>query len=84
MRLTPFTHEPVDTETAEELLSRYKLRNIKATKTLAFDPRLWIVTALLPEYREDQYQLGSIKTQCGAGYETHTKAAGSAAHEVWR
>ena len=52
MKLTPFTHEPCDTSTADELLSRYKLRNIQATKTLAFDPRLWIVTAMLPEYRE--------------------------------
>ncbi len=53
MRLTPFSHEPVDTATADELLSRYKLRNIQATKTLAFDQRLWIVTALLPEYRDE-------------------------------
>lgn len=52
MRETWFCHDPVDTETAAELLSRYKLRNIQASKTLAFDPRLWIVTALLPEYRE--------------------------------
>lgn len=52
MRLTPFSHEPVDTNTADELLSRYKLRNIQATKALSFDPRLWIVTAMLPTYRD--------------------------------
>jgi len=50
---TWFTHDPVDTETATELLSRYASRNIKALKTLALDPRLWIVSALLPEFREE-------------------------------
>jgi hypothetical protein len=53
MKLTPFTHDSCDTSTADELLSRYKLRNIQASKALAFDPRLWIVTAILPEYREE-------------------------------
>ncbi|KAB0556203.1 hypothetical protein F7Q90_08480 [Pantoea stewartii subsp. stewartii] len=52
MRITPFVHDACDASTADELLSRYKLRNIQATKSLAFDPRLWIVTAMLPTYRE--------------------------------
>ncbi|MET3817233.1 hypothetical protein ABIB18_004653 [Pantoea sp. UYEF8] len=53
MRMTWFCHEPVDTETANELLSRYASRNIKTQKTLATDPRLWLVSALLPTFREE-------------------------------
>ena len=54
MRETWFTHpDPLDTKTADELLSIYKLRNIQAKKSLAFDPRLWLVSALLPEFREE-------------------------------
>lgn len=54
MRETWFTHpDPVDTETATELLSRYASRNIKTQKTLSADPRLWLVSALLPEFREE-------------------------------
>lgn len=48
-----FTHDPVDTETAAELLSRYASRNIKTQKTLSADPSLWLVSALLPEFREE-------------------------------
>lgn len=46
---TWFVHDPVDSETAAELLSRYASRNIQTQKTLATDPRLWLVSALLPE-----------------------------------
>lgn len=53
MQMTWLCHEPVDTETANELLSRYASRNIKTQKTLATDPRLWLVSALLPEFREE-------------------------------
>lgn len=42
MQMTWFCHEPVDTETANELLSRYASRNIKTQKTLSADPRLWL------------------------------------------
>ena len=52
MKKTWFTHDPVDTETANELLSRYASRNIKTQKTLSADPRLWLVRALLPTFRE--------------------------------
>lgn len=53
MRETWFCHDPVDTETATELLSRYASRNIKTQKTLSADPRLWLVSALLPTFREE-------------------------------
>jgi len=53
--MTWFVHDPVDTDTdtASELLSRYASRNIKTQKTLSADPRLWLVSALLPEFREE-------------------------------
>lgn len=40
MQMTWFVHDPVDTETATELISRYASRNIKTQKTLSADPRL--------------------------------------------
>lgn len=40
MRESWFCHDPVDLDTANELLSRYASRNIKTQKTLATDPRL--------------------------------------------
>lgn len=49
MRQTWFTHDPVNTDTANELLARYAARKIQTRKTLAADPRLWLVSALLPE-----------------------------------
>ncbi|AXF75413.1 hypothetical protein LU604_15495 [Erwinia tracheiphila] len=52
MRKTWFTHDPVDTDTANELLSRYASRNIQTQKTLSTDPRHWIVSALLPEFEQ--------------------------------
>lgn len=36
-------------EEAEALIAAYTSRNIVATKALAHDPRLWIVTVILPE-----------------------------------
>jgi len=56
MQLTWFAHDPVDTETANELLSRYAARKIQTKKTLATDPRLWLVSALLPESRSEPRQ----------------------------
>lgn len=52
MKLTWFSHpEPLDTKTADELISRYTARHVTAKKELAFDPRFWTVSALLPESR---------------------------------
>lgn len=48
MRYSWYCHEPLNTETANELLTSYASRNIQTRKTLATDPRLWIVSALLP------------------------------------
>jgi len=49
MHMTWFTHEPLDSETAASLISSYTARNIQTQKTLAADPRHWLVSALLPE-----------------------------------
>lgn len=49
MRQTPFVYDPMTNEEAEALIAAYTSRNIVATKTLAHDPRLWIVTVILPE-----------------------------------
>lgn len=49
MHITWFTHEPLDSESAASLISSYTARNIQTQKTLAADPRLWLVSALLPE-----------------------------------
>lgn len=50
MKRTWFTHpEPLDTTTANELIQRYTSRQIQTKKTLAFDPKFWLVSALLPE-----------------------------------
>jgi hypothetical protein len=53
MRESWFCHDPVDLDTANELLSRYASRNIKTQKTLSADPRLWLVSALLPTFRNE-------------------------------
>lgn len=53
MKQTWFTHDPVDTDTANELLSRYAARNIQTQKTLAADPCLWLVSAMLPEGKSE-------------------------------
>jgi len=53
MKLTWYTHDAMDAASANELLSRYASRNIKTQKTLSADPRLWLVSALLPEFRNE-------------------------------
>lgn len=62
MRMTWYSHpDALDTKTADELLALYAARQVEAKKTLAFDPRFWTVSALLPESRNEprpskQYQ----------------------------
>jgi len=54
MKTTWFTHpEPMDSITADSLLSQYAARQVQAKKTLAFDPKFWTVSALLPESRHE-------------------------------
>lgn len=56
MKKSWFTHDPLDTDTANELLSLYASRNIQTRKTLALDPRQWLVSALLPEAKSEPRQ----------------------------
>lgn len=53
MKRTWFYHHDVTTAEADELIQRYTLRNVKTSKTLSADPRLWVVAALLPEGRTE-------------------------------
>jgi len=53
MKLTWFYHHGVTTEEANELIQRYTLRNVKTSKTLSANPRLWVVAALLPEGKKE-------------------------------
>ncbi|HEM8614606.1 TPA: hypothetical protein U2Q68_004448 [Citrobacter amalonaticus] len=60
-RLSWFHHPPMTTDEANQLITLYHFRNVKTTKHLSADPRLWIVGALLPEYASEpkgrsQYQ----------------------------
>lgn len=66
MQKTWFTHDPVDTDTANELLSRYAARNIQTQKTLATDPRLWLVSALLPEGKREPRRDTTYEHKCWA------------------
>ncbi|EBS5224471.1 hypothetical protein DRD68_22640 [Salmonella enterica subsp. enterica serovar Montevideo] len=61
MRKTWFYHLNLTTDEANQLITLYHSRNVKTTKHLSADPRLWIVWALLPEYASEpkgrsQYQ----------------------------
>ncbi|EBH2749993.1 hypothetical protein FKG76_19560 [Salmonella enterica subsp. enterica] len=61
MRKTWFYHLNLTTDEANQLITLYHSRNVKTTKHLSADPRLWIVGALLPEYAREpkgrsQYQ----------------------------
>ena len=64
MRQTWFTHDPVDSDTANELLHQYAIRNIQTQKTLATDPRLWLVSALLPESNREPRRDHSYEQRC--------------------
>lgn len=61
MKRTYFYHPPMTTDEANQLITLYHSRNVQTTKHLSADPRLWVVGALLPEYRTEpkgrsQYQ----------------------------
>ncbi|MEB0949296.1 hypothetical protein [Citrobacter sedlakii] len=61
MRKTWFYHLNLTTDEANQLITLYHSRNVKTTKHLSADPRLWIVGTLLPEYASEpkgrsQYQ----------------------------
>ena len=48
MRMTWFHHLNLTTEEATQLIAAYQSRNVKTQRTLSADPRLWVVSALLP------------------------------------
>jgi hypothetical protein len=46
-----FAHTDLTTEEADELVARYREKGVKVEKCLAADPRLWIVSAYLPQQK---------------------------------
>lgn len=61
MRYSWFHHFDLTNEEANQLITAYQSRNVKTQRTLSADPRLWVVSALLPEYASElngrsQYQ----------------------------
>lgn len=60
-KMSWFHHHDLTNEEATQLITVYQSRNVKTTKHLSADPRLWVVGALLPEYASEpkgrsQYQ----------------------------
>lgn len=60
-RMTWFHHLNLTSDEATQLITAYQSRNVKTQRTLSADPRLWVVSALLPEYASEpkgrsQYQ----------------------------
>lgn len=49
MRMAWFHHHDLTNEEATQLITAYQSRNVKTQRTLSADPRLWVVSALLPE-----------------------------------
>lgn len=50
MKKTWFHHYECTHEEANDIIERYKSRNIKTEKKLSCDYKSWNVSALLPEY----------------------------------
>lgn len=49
MKKSWFTHTGLTTEEANDLMKRYQSKGVAVEKSLDVDPRLWIVSALLPQ-----------------------------------
>lgn len=56
MKRSWFLHERLTTEQAEELLKRYREKNVRTEKSLDADFIHWTVSAYLPEYRKTPRQ----------------------------
>lgn len=51
MKKSWFAHIGLTTEEAIELVARYKSKGVPVKKSLDIDPRLWIVSAFLPQQK---------------------------------
>lgn len=63
MKKSWFTHTGLTTEEANELVSRYKSKGFLVEKSLDIDPRLWIVSALLPQQNSSAKTAQSMRSR---------------------
>lgn len=63
MKKSWFTHTGLTTEEANELVSRYKSKGVLVEKSLDIDPRLWIVSALLPQQKSSPKTAQSMRSR---------------------
>lgn len=63
MKKSWFTHTGLTTEEANELVTRYKAKGVPVEKSLDIDPRLWIVSALLPQQKSSAKTAQSMRSR---------------------
>lgn len=63
MKKSWFTHSGLTTEEASELVVRYKSKGVHVEKSLDIDPRLWIVSALLPQQKSSPKTAQSMRSR---------------------
>ena len=63
MKKSWFTHSGLTTEEANELVARYMSKGVPVEKSLDTDPRLWIVSALLPQQKSSPKTAQSMRSR---------------------
>lgn len=63
MKKSWFTHTGLTSEEADELVTRYESKGITVEKSLDIDPRLWIVSALLPQQKSSSSTQQSLRSR---------------------
>ena len=63
MKKSWFTYTGLTTEEANELVARYKSKGVLVEKSLDIDPRLWIVSALLPQQNSSAKTAQSMRAR---------------------
>jgi hypothetical protein len=63
MKKSWFTHSGLTTEEANELVARYQSKGVPVEKSLDIDPRLWIVSALLPQQKSSPKTAQSMRSR---------------------
>jgi hypothetical protein len=63
MKKSWFTHSGLTTEEANELVARYQSKGVQVEKSLDIDPRLWIVSALLPQQKSSPKTAQSMRSR---------------------
>ncbi|MFT1617562.1 hypothetical protein [Enterobacter kobei] len=63
MKKSWLTHTGLTSEEANELVTRYESKGITVEKSLDIDPRLWIVSALLPQQKSSPSTQQSLRSR---------------------